>query len=720
MLCTTGCVGVTGNGDLPGYRKQAERVTITRDNWGVPHIYGKTDADAVFGLMYAQCEESFERVERNFIQKFGRMAEVEGPAYLFEDLKMRLLYDTVQAKLAYKESPPWLVTLMKAFADGINYYLLTHPGTSPILLTHFEPWYALLMTDGAFISTVDGGLEPADTRELYGNNADEDTAGLLRHVPTAGEQQGSNGFALGPSMTSSRKAMLYINPHVTFDFRMEAHMVSEEGLNAYGAVTWGQFFVFQGFNEHCGWMHTSSMSDAADLYEEKTVKKLDSVYYEYAGKMIPVTTKEVEIKFLKDGMQTRKFVTYTTHHGPVVGSRNNKWLSLKRQSHSVTGLVQSWQRTKARDLAGFAQTMELRANQSTNTLYADDKGNIAYWHGNFIPRRAPGYDWTQPVPGNVVATEWDGTHEVNETVHFLNPRVGWLQNCNSSAFTAAGGGSLKRDSFPAYMAPEGENFRSLQAVNHLSSRSNFTLDSLISLGTSRYLGAFDSLLPPLLEDHLALSPGDPLASSLKEPITLLKTWDKRSSVTSVASTLAIMWGYTLLSNTGYRVVSNEKASFQVELFTQMVRATPSRKRLEMLQEVIAGLGRIYGTWQVPWGDLNRYQKISGEVHPRFDDSKESLPVGFASALFGSLPSFEASWNNTKKGYGVAGNSFVAVVEFGQKINAKSIIPGGQSFDRSSKHFTDQAQRYVEGKFKDVYFYREDVLKNKERAYHPGD
>ncbi len=670
--------------------------------------------------MYAQCEESFERVERNFIQKFGRMAEVDGPGHLFDDLKMRLLYDTLQAKLAYQESPPWLVTLMKAFADGVNFYLLTHPETRPLLISHFEPWYALLMTDGAYISTVDGGLEPADTRELYGNKEEQGTVVLPRRLTVASDQHGSNGFALAPSMTSSRNAMLYINPHVTFDFRMEAHMISEEGLNAYGAVTWGQFFVFQGFNEHCGWMHTSSMADAADLYEEKIIKSGDGLFYEYDKKLLPVKTTEVVIKYLKGGLQSRKFVTYATHHGPVAGSRNNKWLSLKRQDRSLSGLIQSWQRTRAKDFAAFSETMELRANQSTNTLYADDKGNIAYWHGNFIPVRAPGYDWTQPVPGYFAVTEWEAIHEINETVHLVNPPGGWLQNCNSSAFTAAGSGILKRDSFPAYMAPEGENFRSLQAINHLSSRNNFTIDSLISVGTSRYLAAFDSLLPPLLDDYLALSAADPLLHSLKEPIALLQTWDKQSSITSVAATIAIMWGYTLLSTTGYRVVSNEKASFQVELFTQMVRTTPARKRLEMLQEVIEGLERIYGTWQVPWGDINRYQKISGAVHPRFDDSRESLPVSFASALFGSLPSFEASWNNTRKGYGVAGNSFVAVVEFGQKVKAKSIVPGGQSFHRDSKHFTDQAQRYVEGKFKDVNFYREDVLKNKERSYHPGE
>ena len=718
-LCLVGCSLPGRDPFLKRYETQAARVTIVRDSWGVPHVYGKTDADAVFGIMYAQCEESFERVERNYIKRLGRLAEIEGVTRLYDDLKMRLLYDTTAAKADYMQSPPWLKTLLAAFADGINFYLYRHPEARPLLLTHFEPWYPLMMPDGAFISTPDGGLTEDDMRNLYDNESKKSTASLQQGSVTPWPTRGSNGFALAARKTASGKAMLFINPHVTFDFRMEGHMVSEEGLNAYGAFTWGQFFVFQGFNEHCGWMHTSSMADAADLYEEHITRIGDSLYYTYDGNLKRVSKKPVHVYYEDDGRKDHVFTTYATHHGPVVGSRGSKWLSLKQQSRYGAGLIQSWERTKAGDLGSFTKSMELKANHSTNTLYADNKGNIAYWHGNFIPRRDNAYDWTLPVRGDTSATEWNGAHELGEIFHLLNPEAGWLQNCNSSPFTAAGFPALRRDSLPWYVAPEGENFRSLQAIQALGSRNNFTIDSLVALGTNPYLPAFDSLLPPLIADFARLPVGDSLRLRLSGPMRLLSAWDRRSAVSSVATTLAVFWGYTLLSNSDYGALTGERASHQVELFGKIVHAATSNKRLVMLSEVVAALEKLYGTWKIAWGEVNRYQRISGHVYPQFDDREQSFPVGYASALFGSLPSFETQWSETKKGYGVAGNSFVAVVEFAEKIKAKSIVPGGQSFDRRHKHFLDQAELYIEGRFKDIWFYKEDVLRNKERSYHPG-
>lgn len=720
LLLLAGCTIASQDPVIKAFREQASSVEIIRDQWGIPHVYGKTDADAVFGLMYVQCEESFERVERNYIRKLGRLAEIEGPARLYDDLQMKLIYDTAAAIDDYSKSPAWLKKLLDAFAGGINYYLFRHPETKPLLLRHFEPWYALMMTDGAYINNLDGGLSQGDMRSLYGEHL-KDVSSQVQTPPLAVmEQYGSNGFSLGPQKTSSGNAMLYINPHVTFDFRMEGHIVSEEGLNAYGAITWGQFFVFQGFNEHCGWMHTSSMADAADLYEEIISKNHDSLFYKYDGQMKPLISKLIRLKYIKDGMKERSLTAYYTHHGPVVGSRGTKWLSLKQQNRTATGLIQSWQRTKAANLASFQQTMDLKANHSTNTLYADDKGNIAYWHGNFIPRRANGYDWTLPVPGDTSLTEWQGVHELKELFHLVNPAGGWLQNCNSSPFTAAGFISLPYDSFPAYMAPEGENFRSLYAIQALSKQGKLTVDDLVSLGMSHYLPAFDSLLPPLLTDFKNLSVNDPLHVTLAEPMKELAAWDRHSSTTSVATTLAVLWGYTLLSNADLNTLTSEKSSHQVALFSEIVRSTPPAQRLEMLGQVVAILEKLFGNWRIPWGDVNRFQRISGAMHSGFDDRQKSLPVGFASALFGSLPSYETDWTNTKKAYGVAGNSFVAVVEFGKRLQARSVVPGGQSFIRDHKHFADQAEMYVQGKLKNIFFYREDVVKNKERSYHPGD
>jgi acyl-homoserine lactone acylase PvdQ len=520
--------------------------------------------------------------------------------------------------------------------------------------------------------------------------------------------------------SATKNALLYINPHVSFYFRTEMHLVSEEGLNAYGAVTWGQFFVFQGFNENCGWMHTSSMADAADVYEEKMKQSGDELLYEYDGQLKKVIQKEHSVNYLKDGdKKSIKITAYYTHHGPVLGKRNDKWLSLKEQNRSLNGLIQSWERTKAKNFDEYKKTLGSVSNNSTNTLYADRGGNIAYWHGNFIPKRNPAYDWSQPVDGSTLATEWKGAHSINEIVHFKNPTTGFLQNCNSTPFSAAGFNSLPKNRYAVYMAPDGENFRSLLAINELQNESSFTPDKLIALGYSNYLAAFDSLLPPLFNAFDGLPATDPNRQTLKEPIAILKQWDKRSGTSSIATTLAIEWAYTLLQH-HYKNLTKEPDEDQVHLFTSFANDTPPVMRLTMLSNVMEGLNNIYGTWKMPWGEINRYQRNSGLVHQKFDDSKTSLPVGMASSLFGSLPSFETSWSGTKKGYGVAGNSFVAVVEFGPKIKAKSIVTGGQFFDPSSKHFNDQVSGFINGKFKDVLFYKEDILKKAKHSYHPGE
>ena len=714
------CTEPPKNAVIKRYEAQAARVTIIRDNWGVPHVYGKTDADAVFGLMYAECEESFERIERNYLHKFGRMAELEGAGYLAEDLKMRLVYDSSSAKTDYNNSPAWLKDLCNAFADGINYYLHKNPGTKPFILKHFEPWFPMMMTDGAYIATKFGGLETEDINNLYKLTSEKTTGGYDKLKWRGEEMMGSNGFAIAPSKTAAHTTLLYINPHVAFDFRMEAHMISEEGLNAYGAVTWGQFFIFQGFNDHCGWMHTSSMADAEDLYEEKTIQKGNELFYEYNNQLKPVGRKQQTLKYKTAiGIKTHAVTTYYTSHGQVMGSRKNRWLSLKMQDHSFNGLMQSWQRTKAGNFTAFKTSMQLLSNGSTNTLYADDKGNIAYWHGNFIPRRDSSYDWTMPVNGATSATEWKGVHNLDEIVQVYNPASGFIQNCNSTPFSAAGINESAKDIYPSYMAPEGENFRSLYAIKTLRNESGFTLDKLIAFGNSHYLSAFDTLLPPLLQDLAQLPTTDPAYALLKEPAALLAAWDKRSSTSSVATTLAIFWAYSLLSD-NYKAGSAEESSSQVKNFSTIINNTTAKERLEPLSRLINGLNRTFGTWKVAWGDMNRYQRISGTVHQQFDDSKPSLPVGVASALFGSLPSYETDWTSTTKGYGIAGNSFVAAVEFGPRIRARSIVPGGQSYNPDNKHFADQAQMYLDGKFKEVLFYKEDIVKHSERTYHPGE
>ena len=238
-----GCKSRSNTAAIRGDR--SANIEIIRDNWGIPHVYGKTDADAVFGLMYAQCEESFERVEYNYIERLGRLSEIEGEAYLYHDLQTRLIYDTSEAINDYKNAPAWLKELLHAFADGVNFYLAKNPSVQPKLLNTFQPWYALMFTDGGLTATQTGGSTLSELRALYGPGLKSTALNENRNDPRV-NLDGSNAFAIAPSKSATGKAMLYINPHVNFYFRTEAHMVSEEGLNAYGAVTWGQFFCFPG------------------------------------------------------------------------------------------------------------------------------------------------------------------------------------------------------------------------------------------------------------------------------------------------------------------------------------------------------------------------------------------------------------------------------------------------------------------------------------------
>jgi acyl-homoserine-lactone acylase len=740
------------------YETEARDVTIIRDKWGIPHIYGKTDAATVFGLMYAECQEDFSRVEKNYLEMLGRQAEAYGESYLYTDLMMRLVYDSVQAQADYEKSPAWMHKLLDAFADGVNYYLYKHPERKPSVLRRFEPWYPLMFTDGSVSATSTGGVRIDEIRSFY--NKAKDGLGVIgewkaperqkrpagtREVsaiekmvlsergiggsneegngtePDGGfeeRERGSNGFALADFRTATGGTELYINPHVPFYFRMEVQLVSEEGLNVYGAVTWGQFFIYQGFNAHCGWMHTSSYADVADLYEEKTRQQDSGWVYEYEGQVRPVTTKPITL-YVKNEAELRAFpVTgYYTHHGPVMASRGGKWLSLKENNRSLNALLEAWQITKANTFEEYKKAMDLRANTTNNTVYADDQGNIAYWHGNFMPRRDSNYNWSLPVDGSIAATEWKGLHELEEIVHVYNPATGWIQNCNSTPFSISGSSSPERKKYPAYMAPDGENFRALNAARLLSGASDFTLDSLIAKGYDHYLTAFEVLLPPLYDAYTAAS--DSVKRSVAAAVNLLQKWDRRSAIHSVATTIAVEWA-TRMAQYAPRPKTSEEGSNAVGNLDLEIRQSTGAQKLRELQTVMADLQQRYGNWKVEWGDICRYQRLTGKITESYDDKLPSQPVGLVSSAFGALPSFQSRvMPNTKKRYGFSGNSFIAAVEFGKKVKARTIVTGGESSDPASPHFSDQASMYLGGWFKDVLFYPEDVNKNTEKKYHPG-
>jgi acyl-homoserine lactone acylase PvdQ len=706
--------------EITRWENEAKQVTIIRDNWGIPHVYGNTDADAVFGLMYAQCEDDFKRMEMNYIEKLGRMAEVKGESSLYDDLLIRMVIDSADAISDYNKAPMWLKKLCIAFADGMNYYLYKHPEVHPSLLNRFQPWYPLLWTDGSIGAINTAGVSANELKNFYSGSDAPVSINENQNNEVYQEEKltGSNGFAFAPSITESHNAILYINPHVTLYFRPEVHMVSNEGLNAYGAVTWGQFFVYQGFNEHCGWMHTSSAVDAADLYIEKIEKKGDNYFYLYNNKEREVKQKKIYLKY-KSGLSfaTKVITALYTEHGPIMTKRNGQYLSVKADNRLLNGLIQCWQRIKAKSFSDFKKTLDLKGNISNNTVYADAEGNIAYWHGNRIPIRDTKYDWSKPVDGTTSATEWKGYHSMDEIIHLINPQNGWLQNCNSTPFSVAGPNSPKRENYPAYMAPDGENFRAINAVRILPGEKAYTIDKVITTGYNTYLAGFEKLVPALVNAfEKNISKTDSLYAQLNDAIIILKNWDLHSGENSVATTLAVEWGQKI-----FRSIIRSEGADQVEKTNHFAATATAQDLLPPLLATINELKQKFGKWQMPWGEINRYQRLTGNINEVYDDNKPSIPVGFASSQWGMIPSYAShTYLGTKKRYGDNGNSFICAVEFGKKIKAKSLLAGGESGDPNSKHFNDQALMYSKGQFKDVLFYKEDVLKHAERTYHPGE
>jgi len=516
------------------WQQHAENVEIIRDDFGVPHIYGKTDANAVFGLLYAQCEDDFNRVERNYIWAIGRLAEVEGEASIYSDLRARLYMTKEEAIENYNNSPKWLQDLCIAFADGINYYLKSHPEVKPKLLTHFEPWMPMYFSEGS----IGGDIERVSTRKIkdFYDSPNKDMAisvGLIRLKDD--EPRGSNGFAIAGSKTKSGNAMLLINPHTSFFFRGEVHVVSEEGLNAYGAVTWGQFFVYQGFNEKTGWMHTSTGTDIIDEFEETIVKNGAKTSYKYGDEVRPMDSIQVSLKYKSDnGLQEKSFMTYRTHHGPITHANGDKWVTTALMWSPVKALKQSFTRTKKSNHKEFYEMMDIRTNSSNNTVYADADGTIAYYHGNFIPKRDESFDYTKPVDGSDPKTDWQGLHPLEDNILVLNPPNGWIQNCNSTPFTSALEYSPKKEDYPQYMHSFPENFRGIHAIPLLTEASDLTLNSLIDLAYDTYLPGADLLVSGLLD---AAKKSPVKTREAREAIALLKNWDARVGVNSVEMTL---------------------------------------------------------------------------------------------------------------------------------------------------------------------------------------
>ncbi|MGI4733143.1 MAG: penicillin acylase family protein [Janthinobacterium lividum] len=704
--------------DQARWRSEASRVTITRDDWGIAHVHGRSDADAVFGAIYAQAEDDFPRIEANYLTALGRTAEAEGEKAIWADLRERLFVDPDALRADYAASPPWLRALMDAWADGLNFYLATHPDVHPRVLTRFEPWMALSFTEGS----IGGDVERVDLARLaafYGTTAPR--LALADDERLRDEPKGSNGIAIAPKLTKNGHALLLINPHTSFFFRSELGMESDAGLHAYGASTWGQFFLYQGWNEHLGWMHTSSGVDTVDEFANTAALTRTCCSYVYGGRTRPFLSRPVTLSYrLPDGtLATRTFTTWYDHRGPVVRTQGGKWVSVALMNRPIPALEQSWLRTRATTFAGYMKVAALQANSSNDTLLASREGTIAYLHPQFVPVRDDRLDWRAPVDGSDPAADWRGLTPLASLPQAVNPASGWAYNSNDAPWRAAGTNSPRQADFPRYMDQAGASPRGDHAVALLSRAHDLTAEGLRAIAYDPGQPGFDRQLPLLLAAFDALPPG-PRRTALAEPIAMLRSWDRRWSAASEPTTLAMFWGETLWAR-----AAPLAAPARVTPYDWMAGHMTPADRLDALDAALARLRAEWGGIHVAWGQVNRFQRIDDAITgvgaaPRFDDAAPSVPVPFTSAKWGSLASFGArAYPGTRRWYGTSGNSFVAVVEFGPRVTAVAVTAGGESGHPGAPHFADEAGRYAGGDLRRVYFYDDELPGHVERRYHPG-
>ncbi len=672
----------------PGAERIARSVTIYRDTYGVPHVYGPTDASCVFGYVYAQAEDNFWQIEDSYIRALGRASEIYGAKTLDDDLLVRALELSRLSKAEYEHSSPRIKAILDALADGLNYYLAKNPQVHPRLIRHFEPWDSLAFGRFALYHQFlfgRTGLKSADIQD-------------------AAERQGSNMWAVAPSKSASGHAMLFINPHQPF-FGVgqwyEGHVHSEEGWDMSGASFFGSGFPTIGHNEYLGWSHTVNSPDVVDVWEETFDDPNDPLKYRYEGghKEAVAWTETIGVK-TDAGIEWKKYTLKKTQHGPIVAVKNGKAMAVRFARMEEGGAVQEWyEMSKARNLAEFKKALAEVAIPMFNVVYADRDGNIYYVYNGAVPRRSTAFDWSKPVDGSVAATEWHGYHTLDELPQVTNPKSGFVQNCNSTPFLTTVGGNPDPKEFPAYMVGEGDTPRAAISRRILWNKDKFTFEEWAKAGFNTYVLEAETAIPAIAARWNDLKKTDPArAKKLEEPVMELSNWNHVSTVDSEPMTLFTLW------------------------YWRQDRDPALRKHpLALLESVIEGLEKDWGTWRVKWGDINRLERRqSGGAEP-FSDEVESLPVAGGPGPIGIVFNFYARPEaGQKRMYGVAGHSFISVVEFGPVVKARSILVFGENSAPGSKHYFDQSKLYANEEFKPAWFKLEEIRAHTERAYHPGD
>jgi penicillin amidase len=687
----------------------AKQVTIQRDEWGVPHIKGPTDASVVFGVAYATCEDNFWQVEETMLQMLGRYAEAAGEPGLDNDLKIALFEVVKSSKADYEKLDPKFQAFCEAYAAGYNFYLKTHPEVKPRAFTRYEPYQMLCYERSMML-----------LRLLGHAHAPQNKLAPLAEEMRAHE--GSNAWAISGAKTADGNAMLFINPHQPWfgtGSWTEVHVMSDEGWNVSGATFPGGPFPTMGHNEFCGWAYTVNEPDVGDVYRLTFDKPDDKLAYKYGEGYKHAEEWKDTIKVKTDkGLEDRVYTFRKSHYGPIMAKEDEQhYLAVKiAKLFDGSRMRQSYGQTKAKSFAEWYAAASAIDLQMFNTVYADRDGNIFFLYNGAVARKDPTFDWRQPVDGSDPKTEWNGFHPIQELPQSLNPLSGFLESCNSTPFTATDDGAPSMKDFPPYMVEDRyDDMRRAKMSRHLLRNANhITFDDWQKLAYDTTLYWPMTELPRYagwFEDLKKTNPD--LAGRVAPYLEHLLDWDYKSTAASTQTTLCVEW-YEQLYGRGYPVEDLKK---------EFVNDIPAR--FQALVKAADTLTQLFGSWKVPYGDIHRLQRLPYQASPStvpFSDDLPSIPqVGVRGPLGVAFTVYDTpSTPERKNRYAVVGASYMAVVEFGDRLKAKSYLHFGQSGNPDSPHFFDQAALLSKQQFKDAWFYADDVDKHTVEKYHPGE